>query len=342
MAEDSLPKTYKAVVIEKKGGPMTLKDVPLEHPKHGELLIKVLATGVCHSDSFAQSGVLGNPYPITPGHEVLGTVVELGSGESSWKVGDRVGAPWHGGHDGTCESCRRGLYQMCVNEQVNGIFRDGGYAEYMILRSEAAVHVPKDVDPAAFAPMLCAGVTVFNSIRNMGITPGSLVAVQGLGGLGHLAIQFAHHMGYRVVALSSSSGKEEFAKKLGAHDYVDTSTQDASTFLQGLGGASLIVTTAPNPKAIEPLIYGLKSYGTLLNLTPVGALSLDTGPLITKALSVRGWSSGHAIDSEDCIAFAVQNDINCLIEKFPLKEYAAAYDRMMSGKARFRAVLVME
>lgn len=233
----------------------------------------------------------------------------------------------------------------------------------MILRSEAAVHVPKDVDPAAFAPMLCAGVTVFNSIRNMGITPGSLVAVQGLGGLGHLAIQFAHHMGYRVVALSSSSGKEEFAKKLGAHDYVDTSTQDASTFLQGLGGASLIVTTAPNPKAIEPLIYGLKSYGTLLNLTrmcssrcsfgnrlwinadvvaAVGALSLDTGPLITKALSVRGWSSGHAIDSEDCIAFAVQNDINCLIEKFPLKEYAAAYDRMMSGKARFRAVLVME
>ncbi|KAI9793115.1 MAG: hypothetical protein M1816_001013 [Peltula sp. TS41687] len=342
MAEDSLPQTYKAVVVEKKDGPLTLKDVPLERPKQGELLIKVLATGVCHSDSFVSAGAFGNPYPMIPGHEVIGNVVSVGPGETNWKVGDRVGAPWHGGHDGTCDDCRRGQFQMCANEQVNGIFRNGGYAEYMILRTEAAVHVPKEVDPAAFAPMLCAGVTVFNSIRNMGISPGSVVAVQGLGGLGHLAVQFCAKMGYHVVALSSRAGKEDFAKELGATDYVDTSSQNPAEFLNSLGGASLIVATAPSAKTIEPLIYGLRSYGTLLLLSPGVSLSVDTNPLIQKALSVRGWSSGHAIDSEDTIRFALTTGVNCLVEKFPLDQYQQAYDKMMSGKARFRAVLVME
>ncbi len=209
---------------------------------------------------------------MVPGHEVIGDVVAVGSNVSTWKVGDRAGGPWHGGHDSTCRQCRRGQYQMCEHEEINGFTKRGGYAEYMIMRTEASVRIPKDVDPAEFAPLLCAGVTTFNSMRNMGVQPGSVVAVQGLGGLGHLAIQFAAKMGYRVVALSSSAGKEDFAKQLGAHDYVDGSKQNAAEYLQSLGGASLIVATAPSPKAVEPLLYGLEAYGTLLVLAGESSL----------------------------------------------------------------------
>ncbi|KAI9884915.1 MAG: hypothetical protein M1823_003293 [Watsoniomyces obsoletus] len=339
---DSLPKTFKAVVVEHKDGPMTLKDVPLEQPKAGEILIKVLAVGVCHSDSLLSPGIFGNPFPMIPGHEVIGDVVALGPNESNWTIGERAGGPWHGGHDSTCKQCRRGQYQMCDHEEINGFTRRGGYAEYMIMRTEASVRIPKDVDAAEFAPLLCAGVTTFNSMRSMGVQPGSVVAVQGLGGLGHLAIQFAAKMGYRVVALSSSAGKEDFAKQLGAHEYVDGSKQNAAEYLQSLGGASLIVSTAPNPKAVEPLLYGLRAYGTLLVLAALGNLSVDTGVMIQKALSVRSWASGHALDSEETIEFARQQGIKCMIERYPLQDFQKAYDSMMSGKARFRAVLVME
>lgn len=339
---DSLPETHKAVVVEQKDGPMTLKDVPLEQPKQGEILIKVLATGICHSDSFVAANTFGNPYPMVPGHEVVGNVVALGPGESKWQIGDRVGGPWHGGHDGVCLPCRRGQFQMCEHGTVNGIFRFGGYAEYMTLRTEATVRVPKDVDPASTAPLLCAGVTTFNAIRNMRVTPGSLVAVQGLGGLGHLAVQFAAKMGYRVVALSSSADKVDFARQLGAHHYIDGSKQDTVKELQQLGGAALIVATAPNPKAVEPLIYGLEAYGTLLILSAMGNLSVDTGAMIQKGVTVRAWASGHALDSEETIEFARDQGVNCMIEKYPLHDFQKAFDRMMHGQARFRCVLVNE
>lgn len=231
---------------------------------------------------------------------------------------------------------------MCKNEEVNGLSRDGGYAEYVLLRTEAVVRVPTEVDPAEYAPILCAGITVFNSIRKSNIPPGELVAVQGLGGLGHLAVQFANKMGYKVVALSSGDRKRDFAKKLGAHEYIDTSKDDPSKKLQELGGAALIVCTAPNAKAIGPLTAGLEPGGKVLVLAPAGDIVVDSTPLILKALSVCGYPSGHALDSEEAIAFTQLHGIKCLVEKFPLKDIQKAFDHMVSGEVRFRSVVVME
>ncbi|KAI9770395.1 MAG: hypothetical protein M1840_003281 [Geoglossum simile] len=340
--DPTLPKTYKAAVFESKDAPLVLRDLPLEPPKAGEVLVKALATGVCHSDVVAQKGLLGDVYPIIPGHETIGTVVAVGPNETLWKVGDRVGAPWHGGHDGTCKSCRRGLFQMCDNKTVNGVNRNGGYAEYVTLRREAVVRVPKDIDPAAYAPLLCAGVTTFNSIRRMGIFPGEIVAIQGLGGLGHLAVQFAAKMGFRVVALSRGAGKEGFAKEFGATDYIDCSSEDPVAKLNRMGGAALIVATAPDAEAISPLVGGLRSGGKLLVLAPCGPIPFDTNSLVLKGQSVHGWPSGATLDCEEAIAFAQLQNVKCLVEKFPLKDAQEAYDHMLSGKARFRSVLVME
>ncbi|KAG4428921.1 hypothetical protein IFR05_015597 [Cadophora sp. M221] len=338
----SLPKTYKAAVFEKANSPLTIKDLPLEAPSAGEVLVKVLACGVCGSDSGVQSGGFGNAFPIVPGHEVIGNVVAVPDGEKRWKVGDRVGGPWHGGHDGTCKQCNRGQFQMCQNAAVNGVTKDGGFAEYVLLRTEAVVRVPKEVDPAEYAPILCAGITVFNSIRKLQITPGDIVAVQGLGGLGHLAVQYANKMGYKVVALSSGDSKRDFAKKLGAHEYINTSTDDPAQKLMEMGGASLIVCTAPNPKAISPLTGGLEPGGKVLILSPCGGVEINSIHLIMKAASVCGFPSGHALDSEEAIAFTQLHGIKCMIEKFPLKDAQKAFEHMASGKVRFRAVLVSE
>ena len=337
-----LPKTYKAAVIEKANAPFTIKDIELEKPKAGEVLVKVLACGVCHSDAGVQAGAFGNSFPIVPGHELIGDVAAVGEGDKKWKVGDRVGGAWHGGHDGICKQCQRGQFQMCQNEAVNGVSKDGGYAEYVLLRTEAVVSVPTDVDPVEYAPILCAGITVFNAIRKLNITAGELVAVQGLGGLGHLAVQYASKMGYEVVALSSSDSKEHFAKDLGAHNYLDGSKGDLSEQLQKMGGAALIVATAPNPKAIGPLITGLQPGGKLLVLAPCGPIEVDTAPMIIKGLSVCGWPSGHALDSEEAIAFTKHNGIKCMVEKYPLNDVQTAYDHMIHGEARFRAVLTMD
>ncbi|RDW76094.1 putative alcohol dehydrogenase-1 [Coleophoma crateriformis] len=337
----SLPKTYKVAVLEKVNAPFTLKDMELKLPERGEVLVKVLATGVCHSDSVVQTGAFGNAFPIIPGHEIIGDVVAVGDGESKWKEGDRVGGAWHGGHDGTCTQCQRGQFQMCKNEVINGVTRDGGYGEYVLLRSEAVVNVPSDVDPVEYAPILCAGITVFNSIRKAGITTGETVAIQGLGGLGHLAVQFANKMGYRVVALSNGSKKKDFAMKLGAHDYIDTSKDDACDKLMAMGGAALIVCTAPNPKAIGPLTGGLAPGGKVLVLAPCGTIEVNTIDLITKATTVCGFPSGHALDSEEAIAFTRLHGIKCMVESFPLNDVQKAYDHMMSGEVRFRSVLVM-
>jgi D-arabinose 1-dehydrogenase-like Zn-dependent alcohol dehydrogenase len=303
-----LPKTYKAAVIEKKDASFVLKDVELKPPSAGQVLVKVIATGVCHSDAGLQTGEFGNGFPIVPGHEIIDDIAAVGDGKERWKVGDRVGGPWHGGHDGTCKQCQRGQMQMCQNAAVNGITQDGGYAEYVLLRTEAVVNVPKDVDPVEYAPILCAGISVFNSIRKLNITSGELVAVQGLGGLGHLAVQYANKMGYRVVASSSGDKKQDFAKKLGAHEYIDTSKDDACKKLQELGGAALIVATAPNPKAIGPLTGGLEPGGRILVLAPCGPIEVNTVDLVVKAAGVVSFPSGHALDSEEAIAFT-----NCMV-----------------------------
>ncbi|KAL8647088.1 MAG: hypothetical protein Q9210_005761 [Variospora velana] len=354
----ALPNTYKAAVFKKANEKLTIEDVKLKEPEQGHVLIKVLANGVCHTDVMVQSGAMGSSFPIIPGHEMIGTVAAIASGEKKWKVGDRVGGPWHGGHDGTCKACNRGLFQMCDNATVNGVFRDGGYAEYCDLRSEAVVAVPSDVDPAAFCPLLCAGVTVFNSIRQQRVTPGETVAVQGLGGLGHLAIQYASKMGYRTVALSSSGAKEKFARDLGATDYIDGSKEDHSEALQRLGGASLIVATAPEPSILGKLVTGLGLLGKLLILARMmypplafgarltaaacGEVTVNTIPMIGKGLSVTCWPSGHAMDSEEAISFARLHNVKCMVEKFPLEKANEAYEHMMNGKARFRAVITME
>ncbi|KAA8574725.1 hypothetical protein EYC84_003975 [Monilinia fructicola] len=320
----SLPKTYKAAVFEKADTPFVIKDIELREPKANEILVKVIACGVCHSDAVVQNGAFGNGFPIIPGHEIIGNVAAVGPGVEKWKVGERVGGPWHGGHDGTCKQCNRGQFQMCANGAINGVTRDGGFAEYVHLRSEAVVRVPVDVDPYEYAPILCA------------------VAVQGLGGLGHLAVQYAAKMGFKVVAISGGDKKRDFAHKLGAHEYIDTSKDDAVKKLTELGGAALIVCTAPNPKAISPLTAGLASGGKLLILSPCGNVEINSADLIVKMASVCGFPSGHALDSEEAIEFTQLQNVHCLIEKFPLKDVQKAYDHMLSGNVRFRSVLVMD
>ncbi|KAK5085629.1 hypothetical protein LTR05_004916 [Lithohypha guttulata] len=337
----NLPKTYKVAVFKEKGSPLTFEERELKQPGDGEVLVKVLACGVCHSDVVVQHAAFGNPLPMVPGHEIIGEVVAVPSSEKKWKEGDRVGGPWHGGHDGTCSNCIKGLYQMCQNGTVNGVFRDGGYAEYVLLRTEAVVDIPKDVDPAEFAPQLCAGVTVFNSLRHQNIMPGSTVAVQGLGGLGHLALQYASKSGYRTVAISSSDAKRDFATKLGAHEYVDSSKGDIGEQLQKLGGASCIMLTAPNRQLIPSLVKGLAPLGKLLVLAAMdGPAEIDTNALLMQGTSVTGWPSGHARDSEDTILFAKTHGVKCMIEKFSLDQANEALEHMNQGKVRFRGVLL--
>ncbi|KAM0563058.1 hypothetical protein ACHAPJ_001902 [Fusarium lateritium] len=338
----SLPQTYKACVLDKANAPYTLRDVPLQHPSKGQILVKVLAGGVCFSDVAVGTGHMGDVFPRVPGHEIVGEVVEVGEDVPNFSNGDRVGGPWHGGHDRTCRQCQRAQFQMCDNKAINGVSRDGGFAEYVLLRSEAVVRVPKEIDPAEAAPLLCAGVTVFNGIRKLHVEQGNLVAVQGLGGLGHLAVQYANKMGYEVAVLSSGDDKADFAKQLGAHHYLNTKKVDVAAELMKLGGAAIIVQTAPNPKAVSPLVGGLAPEGKLLSLAPVGPAEIDTAALVTKGASVNGWPSGHAFDSEQAIRFSMTHGVKCMIEKYPLDKVQEAVDSLLAGKPRFRNVLVME
>lgn len=337
----TLPKSYKAVVIDKADSPFKLRDVELKHPGPNQVLVKVLACGVCFSDHAIAGGHLGDVFPRVPGHEIVGDVVELGEGVKRLQLGQRVGGPWHGAHDGQCVQCQRSQFQMCQNAQVNGLHRDGGFAEYVLLEQEAVVRLPKELDAAEVAPLLCAGVTVFNGIRKMHVEQGALVAVQGLGGLGHLAVQFANHMGYEVAVLSSGDDKVDFAKKLGAHHYINTKTSDAPAELAKLGGASLIVQTAPNPKVVSGLLSGLSAGGKLLCLAPVGGVEFDTASMVLGGKSVHGWPSGHALDSEEAVRFAQTHNIKCMIEKYPLADVQKAIDSLVAGKPRFRNVLTM-
>ncbi|KAK0630217.1 chaperonin 10-like protein [Bombardia bombarda] len=338
----SLPKTYKAAVFPRAGAPLEIWDVPLKQPGRGQVLVKVLACGVCHTDAFIQSGGFHSPWPLVPGHEIVGDVVAVGEGVRRFKEGDRVGGGFHGGHDGICRSCQRGMFQQCANGAITGGSTDGGYAEYTLLREEATSFIPPDMDPAEAAPFLCAGTTVFNAIRKLRVEQGNLVAIQGLGGLGHLAVQYARKMGYTTVAISrGGADKRRFAVELGAHEYIDTTNEDVAGRLGEMGGAALIVSTGPDGKAASELVGGLQNGGKLVILAPMGPVGFDTTALITKGASVHGWSTGNALDGEEALEFAKRHGVRCLIETFPLADAVKAFDIMLQGTPRFRNVLVM-
>ncbi|KAK8018774.1 alcohol dehydrogenase [Apiospora marii] len=337
-SSSSLPKTYKHAVFKAQGQPLTIEEAELKLPGPGEVLVRVEACGVCFSDMYAQNNIMGGGFPIVPGHEIIGKVAAAGDGVS-WNVGERIGAGWHGGHDGTCNACKKGWLQMCENPVVNGENKQGGYSEYVLIRSEAAVRVPAHVDAAKYAPIMCAGMTAFNALRNMGVAAGETVAVQGLGGLGHMAIQYANRFGYRVVAISRDGAKEAFARKLGAHEYVDASKGDVGAQLQKLGGARLVVATAPTAEGMGSLMGGLGLLGKLLVLSVPGDITINTAAMLGKGLSVQSWPGGHCRDSEETITFTELHGVECIVDTFPLDKAQEAYDAMLSGKVRGRAVI---
>jgi D-arabinose 1-dehydrogenase-like Zn-dependent alcohol dehydrogenase len=333
----------KAAQVPAPGADFQIVEREIPKPGAGQVRIKVQACGVCHSDVLTKEGGLpGIEYPRVPGHEVVGVVDEVGAGVSVWAKGQRVGVGWHGGHDGTCDACRRGDFINCRNQKIAGISYDGGYQEYMLAPAEALAAVPESLNDAEAAPLLCAGITTFNALRHSGASPGDLVAVQGVGGLGHLGIQFANKFGYRVAAVGRGPENEALAKKLGAHVYIDSRATNAAEELQKLGGAKVILATAPNSKAISSLIDGLGANGKLV---VVGADSepIEVTPvqLIFGSRTIQGWASGTATDSEDTLRFAELTGVRPMIETYPLEKAAEAYARMLSGDAQFRVVLTM-
>ena len=333
----------KVAQISKPGGDFQIVERELPAPDAGQVRIKVQACGVCHSDQLTKEGMWpGIQYPRSPGHEVVGIIDEVGAGVSEWTIGQRAGVGWHGGHDGTCISCRRGDFGNCQNMKIAGISYDGGYQEYMVAPVEALAAIPESLNDAEAAPLLCAGVTTFNALRRSGALPSDLVAVQGIGGLGHLGIQFASKFGYKVAAIGRGSENAALAKKLGASVYIDSKTTNAAEELQKLGGARVILATAPSSKAMSELIDGLGPNGKLLvigaDFEPIEVTPIQ---LITGSRTIQGWASGTPTDSEDTLRFAELTGVRPMIETYPLEKAGEAYARMMSGDAQFRVVLTM-
>lgn len=332
----------RAVQVSRPNGPLELveRDIPEAGP--GSVRIKVQACGVCHSDSFTVTGAMPIQYPRVPGHEVVGVIDAVGAGVGGWNVGDRVGVGWNGGYCGYCDSCRRGNFFACQTAfLVTGLTHDGGYAEYMTARPEAVARVPQDLTPEEGAPLMCAGVTTFNCLRNSGARAGDLVAVLGLGGLGHLGVQFAAKMGFRTVSIARGPDKEPLARQLGAMHYIDSLTQDPAGELQKLGGASVVLATVTQGDAMTATIAGLGPNGRLMVIGAAPSLEAVPYLLIAGARSVHGWYSGTSIDSQDTLAFSTLTGVRSMNESYPLERAQEAYDRMMGGKARFRAVLTM-
>ena len=332
----------KAAQISKPGGDFEIVEREIPTPVEGHIRIKVQACGVCHSDVLTKEGWPGIQYPRVPGHEVVGIIDELGAGVSEWKQGQRVGVGWHGGQDGTCLSCRRGDFRNCRNLKIPGISYDGGYQQYMVAPVEALAAIPESLSSIEAAPLLCAGITTFNALRHSGALPADLVAVQGVGGLGHLGIQFASKFGYKVAAIGRGPENAALAKKLGASVYIDSKSTNAAQELQKLGGAQVILATAPSSKAMSELVDGLGPNGKLM---VVGASTdpIEVTPiqLIFGSHSIQGWASGTPTDSEDTLRFAELTGVRPMIETCPLEKAAEGYARMMSGKAQFRVVLTM-
>jgi D-arabinose 1-dehydrogenase-like Zn-dependent alcohol dehydrogenase len=336
-------KQMKVAQVSKAKGDWELVERDVPEPGDTEVRIKVEACGICHSDILVKDGLWpGLRYPRVPGHEIAGRIDALGKGVRGWTMGQRVGVGWHGGHCFHCEACRRGHFILCRNEKITGISHDGGYAEYMISPAEAVAALPEELPADEAAPLLCAGITVFNSLRNSGARAGDLVAIQGVGGLGHLGIQYAQRMGFVTVALNRGTDKQALAAKLGAHHYIDTSASSPAEALQRLGGARVVLATAPDAKSISSLVGGLAPDGKLL---VVGAamepLSISALDLIGARRGIQGWPSGTAIDSEDTLRFSALSGVRPMIEKFQLAKVREGYERMISGKIRFRGVLLM-
>src|SRR5947208_7372620 len=336
-----MAKKMRAVQIPKAKGPLEVVEREIPEPKSGWVRVKIEACGVCHSDSLVKDGLWpGIQYPRVPGHEVIGVVDAIGEGVKPWTVGQRVGVGWHGGNCGYCDHCRRGEFFACtVSMLTTGISFDGGYAEYMVAPAEALALVPDELSAVDGAPLMCAGVTTFNALRNSGATGGDVVAVLGIGGLGHLGVQFAARMGFNTVAIARGKDKEAFAKKLGAHHYIDSHASDPAVELNKLGGAKVVIATVTNAEAMAAVLGGLAPNGVLMVIGAAGPLSVDPILLITGCRSVKGWYSGTSIDSQDTLELRASNRVQSMNEIFPLERAAEAYERMMSGKARFRVVL---
>ena len=333
----------KVAQISRAGGDFEIVERKVPNPGAGQVRIQVQACGICHTDVLTKDGLWpGLEFPRVPGHEVVGLIDEAGAGVSAWKKGQRVGVGWHGGHDGTCPSCRRGDFRNCRNFQMPGISYDGGYQQYMVAPVEALAEIPESLTAAEAAPLMCAGITTYNSLRHSGALPGDLVAIQGIGGLGHLGIQYANKFGYQVVAVGRGSENEALARKLGAHVYVDSRATDPAKELQKLGGAQVILATAPSGKAMSALIDGLGPNGKLLVIgAAFDAIEVTPAQLIIGSRSIQGWTAGTAADSEDTLRFSALTGVRPMIETYPLEKAAEGYARMLSGQAEFRAVLTM-
>jgi D-arabinose 1-dehydrogenase-like Zn-dependent alcohol dehydrogenase len=337
-----MPK-MKAVQVPKPGADFEVVEREIPEPGAGQVRIRVQACGVCHSDVFTKDGTYpGISYPRVPGHEIAGVIDQAGPGVKEWKKGERVGVGWHGGQDGTCLQCRRGDFVNCANLKICGISYDGGYQEFMVAPVEAVAHMPESLDVAEAGPLMCAGLTTFNSLRHSGALPSDLVAIQGIGGLGHLGVQFAKKFGYKVAAIGRGPSNAALAKKLGADVYIDSAAADPAAELQKLGGARAILATAPSGKSMSALIGGLGANGILVVVgATMDPIEVPPIQLIDGKKRIQGWVAGLPTDSEDTLRFAEMTGVRPMIEKYPLAKAAEAYERMLSGKAEFRVVLTV-
>ena len=335
-----MPK-MRAVQVSKPAGPFEMMEREIPQPGPRQVRVKVQACGLCHSDSLTKEGHWpGITYPRVPGHEVAGVIDAIGPDVPQWKTGQRVGIGWLGSYCGYCESCRRGSFVTCANQKITGITMDGGYEDYVLVPYEGLALIPNEISPVEAGPLMCAGITTFNSLRNSGARGGDTVAVLGIGGLGHLGVQFAAKMGFRTIAIARGKDKEPLAKQLGAQHYIDSAATDPAAELQKLGGARIILATATNAQAMAATMAGLSLDGRLIVLgadfTP---MQLNTVSLIGKRSGLYGWPSGSSMDSEDTMKFSAMTGVRPMIETFPLEKAQEAYDRMMSNKARFRVVI---
>ena len=331
----------RAVQVPRPGEPFEIVEREIPDPGAGSVRIKVQACGICHSDSLTKEGSIpGISYPRVPGHEVVGIVDAVGSGVAGWTPGQRAGLGWNGGYCGYCDNCRRGNFFACQTATfITGITSDGGYADYTIARAEALARVPEELSAVEAAPLMCAGITTFNCLRNSGARPGDLVAVLGLGGLGHLGVQFASKMGFKTVAIARGQDKEPLAKSLGAWRYIDSRAQDPSAELHKLGGAKVVLATVTAGDAMAAVLGGLGVHGTMMVIGAAASLELSPAGLIAECHGIKGWYSGTSIDSQDTLSFSVMTGVRSMNEVFPLERVNEGYERMLSGKVRFRAVL---
>jgi D-arabinose 1-dehydrogenase-like Zn-dependent alcohol dehydrogenase len=334
--------TMRVAQVSRPNGPFEIVERAIPEPGPGSVRIKVHACGVCHSDSFTKEGTYpGLQYPRVPGHEVAGVIDAVGGGVAGWEAGQRVGVGWNGGYCGHCDHCRRGEFFACVTGQVTGITFDGGYAEYLVAPASAVARMPDELPPVEAAPLMCAGITTFNALRNSGARPGDVVAVLGLGGLGHLGVQYAAKMGFHTVGIARGQDKEPLARRLGASVYIDSQAQDPAAELLKLGGARVILATATSGEAMSAVQGGLGVNGTLLTVGAAASMQVSPLLLLMGCRSIKGWYSGTSIDSQDTLAFSARTGVRSMNETYPFERVSEAYDRMMSGKARFRVVLTI-